>query len=588
MNTLDFARKFIRFDKSSPITGRFDDAMYPFLRKPFEVADDIRVKRLIMFKASSALGTVAGQIINLKRIICDVGDQLMVCQTDDDASTWAKTRGKEWVRSNADAMRLLSRDKYAMTNDLWLFRHKFLGITGPGINAAQSVQVRYVQTDESHLEAYPPGRLIEFEKRMGGRWDRQATHITTAPDAGKEVDTFFLEGQQDEWNFRCPKCAELIWPLWGEDSKEKYGLNIFDHTISGEVVLRCPYCLRSYLDTARSRYDLVRDGDYVAQNPSAPIETRSFRWSVFAAHWISWREMLIESRAAIAEAKLGNLKPLEDFTKKRLCKQWSAFLIDYGDGRGANDYKLGDAWECGESERFMGVDRQAGKADEGEHFWCLVAQYDREGNSRRLSYRKVQTWSQLDAIQSEFGVKSRNVYVDSGYENRSTFRECGKRCWFATRGTDETGFIHTIQNGDRKVNFDMPYSQGELQSGIIGQKQPDKQIRHRRDRVPSGWAWQFAMANPTLYGYLSALIGGSSGRYFGVASDFPNEYREHMPAFIQVIEKDKFGRDKKPIWKPVRQTHPWDCEVQCLLGAIRAGYYPLAKSAAGGDFQQQT
>ena len=103
--------------------------------------------------------------------------------------------------------------------------------------------------------------------------------------------------------------------------------------------------------------------------------------------------------------------------------------------------------------------------------------------------------------------------------------------------------------------------------------------------VPNGWAIQIAMANPTLYGYLSAMVGGSSGRYFGIATDFPIEYRENMPAFIKVIEKDKFSREKKAVWKPVRQTHPWDCEVQCLLGAIRAGYFPLAGSVNAIDLQ---
>ncbi len=361
MKTIDFARAQIRFDKSSPITGPFRDEFYPFLRAPFEAADDISCKRLVIFKASSCMGTVAGQIINLKRIVCDVGDQMIVCQTDDDAATWAKTRGKEWIRSNPDAMRLLSRDKYAMTNDLVLFRTKFLQITGPGISSAQSVQVRYCQTDESHLESYPDGRLIEFEKRMGGRWDRQGTHITTAPDEGREVATFYLAGQQDEWHFRCPKCSQLFWPLWGEDARQKYGTDVFRPTLES-VVCVCPHCKAEFADTARERYALNKDGDYVAQNPTAPPETRSFRWSVFAAHWISWREMLIESNSAMDAAKLGNLKPWEDYEKKRLCKIYVPRLPDFGDAKGNRDYKLGDVWQPGgETLRVLSCDPQAGE-----------------------------------------------------------------------------------------------------------------------------------------------------------------------------------------------------------------------------------
>lgn len=583
MDTLTFARRFIRFDKSSPITGDFRDEAYPFLRAPMAAADDIRVKRLVIYKASSAMGTVLGQIINLKRIVCDVGDQKMVCQTDDDGDLWSKTRGKEWVRSNEAAMRLLSRDKYSMNNNLWLFRHKFLEISGPSIAAAQSVQVRYVQTDESHLLNYPDGRLTEFEKRMGGRWDSQATHITTAPDERgetgdyREVHGFFLEGQQDYWHLRCPKCAHLIAPLWGQDARERYnGHGVFVERGSS-VHFCCPHCHFVADDNSRDRYELVKDGDYVSENPSAPIATRSFQWPVFAAHWISWGSLLAEHRAAMEAAKLGNLKPLEDWRKKRECRAWVPTLPDFGDGKGSNDYRLGDVWECGESERFMGIDRQAGKGDEGEHLWVLIVQYDRAGNSRRLAFRKVQTFTQAEALANAFGVTPPNVYCDSGYENRSTFRECGKRKWFTVRGSDETEFLHTKKiNGEMRM-ISMPYSQGELQSGIIGQK-ADKLIRQKGSRVPAGYAWQFVQANPTLYGYLSANIGGSSGRYFGIASDMPDEYRKNIPAFIMVTEPDKkTGVAKKPIWKKVREDHAWDCEVAALLGAIRAGYHPLAK-----------
>jgi len=587
MTTLDFARKHIVFNKSSPITGPFRDEFYPFLRKPLMAADDITCKRLVIYKASSCMGTVTGQIINTKRIVCDVGDQKMVCQSDDDAALWAKTRGKEWVRANKDAMRLVSRDKYAITNDLMIFRHKFLEISGPGITSAQSVQVRYLQTDESHLEAFPDGRLIEFEKRMGGRWDRQGTHITTAPDEGREVDTFFLAGQQDEWHFRCPKCAELFWPLWAEDAKEKYGAEVF--VINGDSIsCVCPHCHESFQDTARERYALVKDGDYVAQNPTASTETRSFRWSVFAAHWISWREMLIESAAAMEAAKLGNLKPLEDFHKKRLCKSWKPFLPNFGGDKGVNDYKLGDPWKDGEeTRRFIGADFQAGSGSEGAHIHALCVEYDRQGNSRRIDYRRLDTFAQLHEMAVTLNVqeaktdgaingKDSFVIVDSGHENRLVYRECSKYGWYAYRGSDLEQY-HTMMQGGRQISFAMPYSIPKPESGIVGEKQPDRLRGISKGALPEGWAFVIVGDNNTLYGYLSALIGGSSGRYFGIASDMPEIYVANMPAFIAITETDKKTNKPKPIaWRKVRKDHFWDCEVMALALAMKHGFFPLA------------
>jgi hypothetical protein len=535
------------------------------------------------------MGTVTGQIINTKRIVCDVGDQKMVCQSDDDAALWAKTRGKEWVRANKDAMRLVSRDKYAITNDLMIFRHKFLEISGPGITSAQSVQVRYLQTDESHLEAFPDGRLIEFEKRMGGRWDRQGTHITTAPDEGREVDTFFLAGQQDEWHFRCPKCTELFWPLWAEDAKDKYGAEVF--VINGDSIsCVCPHCHESFQDTARERYALVKDGDYVAQNPTASPETRSFRWSVFAAHWISWREMLIESQAAMEAAKLGNLKPLEDFHKKRLCKSWKPFLPNFGGDKGVNDYKLGDPWKDGEeTRRFIGADFQAGSGSEGAHIHALCVEYDRQGNSRRIDYRRLDTFAQLHEMAVTLNVqeaktdgaingKDSFVIVDSGHENRLVYRECSKYGWYAYRGSDLEQY-HTMMQGGRQINFAMPYSIPKPESGIVGEKQPDRLRGISKGALPEGWAFVIVGDNNTLYGYLSALIGGSSGRYFGIASDMPEIYVANMPAFIAITETDKKTNKPKPIaWRKVRKDHLWDCEIQSLALAMKHGCFPLAIS----------
>lgn len=584
MKTVDFAKQYVKFNRSSPISGAFNLSFYPFLEKPLNAADDISCKRLVIYKASSCLGTVLGQIINSKRIVCDVGDQKMVCQSDDDAELWTKTRGKEWLRSIPDAMRLLSRDKYAITNNLWLFRHKFLELSGPGINSAQSVQVRYLQSDESHLEAFEPGRLIEFEKRMGARWDRQATHITTAPDSGKEIDTFFLAGQQDEWHFRCPHCNYLVWPLWGKQDRYN-GEQVFYRDDDGAVFFLCPNCNHYIVDTARGRYDLATGGDYVAQNPNALPETRSFRWNVFAAHWIPWRETAIEHKAAIEEAKLGNLKPLEDVTKKRFCMQWTPHLPDFGDERGTSNYKIGDVWVTDDSVRILSADFQAGKGSEGAHLWNLVTQWDRGGNSRRLEYRRVDTFSQMEATQHEFGVENKNVYCDSGYENRLVFRECGKRKWYCTRGSERDEIQQTIthvKNGEHwrllpnPITHPMPFSDPEPQSGIIGEQQPSRLKGVNFGRLPEGWAYCIVLANPTLYGYLCALVGGSSGRYFGIASDFPVEYVSNMPAFIPTIIKDKMSREKV-LYKKIREDHAWDCEILGLVGAVRAGYYPIGR-----------
>jgi hypothetical protein len=72
-------------------------------------------------------------------------------------------------------------------------------------------------------------------------------------------------------------------------------------------------------------------------------------------------------------------------------------------------------------------------------------------------------------------------------------------------------------------------------------------------------------------------LNGTSGRYFGIASDMPEIYVKNMPAFMPVLEPDKkTGVAKKLIWKKVRADHYWDLETMALVVAIREGFFPLA------------
>lgn len=593
MKTRDFAAKFIRFDKTSPVTGNFRLELYPFLGKPLDAADDIRIKRLVILKASSCLGTVLGQIINAKRIACDVGDQIMVCQTDDDASKWTKTRGKEWLESINDVERLVKNDKYAKTNDLWLFRHKFLKISGPGITAAQSDQVRYVQTDESHLETYSPGRLVEWEKRMGARWDRQSTHITTAADEGKEIDGFYYVTDQNEWHHRCPKCNKLFWPLWQEASKAHYnGEEVFiwrehqsETATLDSIQEKCPHCDHIGQDTSRDRFAWQRDADYVAMNPGAPIETSGYRWSAFgAAHWMPLREFLAEFLAArTAVLEFSNLKPHEDFVKKRECRSYRPVLPDYGQEHGSLNYSLADSWGILDTTRILTADYQAGKKAEGSHLWALCTEWDTQGNSRRVAFRKFDTWAQLRQFQLDCGVDSRNVYIDCGYDDRTVFSQCSLYHWYAVQGSSLQQY-HTIKVPGETVlgrlqQVPMPYSQAERANGNVGARQPAKLRSQLRGGLPPGWCLKIVMGNDRLYGYLHALQAGATGRYFGIARDMPDTYTEGFPAFIPVVQRNKQTNVESVIWRKVKPIdHPWDCEVMALMGAMRASCYPLKET----------
>ncbi len=609
MKALDFARRYIRFERTSLVSGPFYLPKYPMLGEPLAELDNLDTQTLTIFKASGCMGTVFLQIAMAKRILCDVGDMYFVAQTDDDAKSWTVERGAEFILTIPDILRLRHSDKYWQTQGRWMFRHKWLIITGPGKSARQSRQVRYVFTDESHLEdSFEDGALKEFDdRRQSAGWMGASVHATTAADSGREVDILYYQGRQNEWHWRCIACKKEFWPLWrsvtssSADVVKLYGRQIFHWKEDGtmdekldSIRAECPHCGTVYCDTPNDRARLAQGGCYVPQNPNASRGINSFRWSVFAAPWLEWRATLAKYLDALEAAKLGDLAMLENFSKKQLCQSWTPTLPDFGDGIKSQGYKMGDVWEVEDSIKILTADFQAGKSGEGSHIWALVTQWDRMGNSRRLAYRKLLTWPQLHAMAEEFGVqegqftrfwpghpqyvkgRDPNVGVDSGHDNRTVFRQCSLYNWFATRGSDDKEILHTKRTQDGIIQFPMPYSQPERQSGIVGTKQPIKLRTRLSGVLPTGWALCIVMANPTLYGYLYALQKGQTGRTFGIADDFPEEYTSIYQAFIPFIDYAKGTNVGRQKWRKIRPEHPWDCEIQALMLAIRAGYFPMA------------
>jgi hypothetical protein len=585
MNTLDFAAKHIHFHESSDITGPFKIDFYPFLRKPMEASDDISCRRLIVYKASSCMGSVLGEIINTKRVLCDVGNQIMVCQTDEKADQWSKTRGKKWLRAIKDIERLISDDKYAVTNSLWLFRHKWLLISGPGINNAQSDQCRYLQTDESHLEAYGPGCLVEWEKRMGGKWNRQATHITTAPDADKEIDTFFIAGNQNEWHWRCPKCTQLVWPLWGDDSKQHYNGHAVLASHADAMLFVCPHCEHSAPDTARSRYELVRYGDYIAKNPTASPETQSFRWNAWgAAHWMSWQQHHIEYKSSLEAAKLGNLKPLEDFTKKRKCMAWTPIIPDFGDTQRSN-FKTGDVWITSEDKRrFASFDFQEGHGATGVHWWGQVDEFLLNGDSRRIDFRRLESWADCRAFQLHHNAESSDTFCDAGHRDKEVFAKCAEWKWYALISDDADEFNHSITvNGQKKLVPNPYFTQTKLQDSMAGKinKQAKKNgvtIRNGA-HLPAGWCYSRTWSKPNIGYMLLRLKDGRLGMEYGIPSDLSEEYMSQLNSYMETIQVNKNTGRRHRILKQIRESdHAFATSSQCLLGAIIRGFFPVANS----------
>ncbi len=577
MNALDFAHQKIIFSESSPITGRFDIAKYRMLEKPLLALSDIHIKRMVWYKASSALGTVALQIA-LAYWLDQTPHSIQVSmQSDDDADEWSKTRGKKFILSIPSIRDTLSADKHAVTNALWQWPHRFLKITGPGENAQQAKQVTYLATDESHVEAFKEGALASFEERMSKRWNRMGLHVTTAADEGKEADRFYYLGGQNEFHLRCPKCAELVWPLWEDDSKNYYngGRGVVLQDGYDEIVFQCPHCQWRYADTSRERYALHEHGDYVAMNPSHLAENESYRWNCFAAHWIPWSEQLNKYREALHAARMGNLQPHENFVKKRLCQSYRPEIPDLGDTVGESDYKVGDVWAVEEKLRVCAFDVQ--DAD-GFHLWGQVDEFAKDGASRRVDYARITSWENARAFQLSHGVKDADTYCDAGHRQREVFGKCAQWKWYALLSTDDSEFTHflTDPKTHEKIGIKLPYSMAQLEDSMSGKS--GERVVIRKGAVPPGFCLSRRWSKPVIGGYLMSAKAGKS-HYYGIAKDLNPDFTAQLNSYTYASERNKKTGALVMFLKQIKtQDHAFACSSMCIVGALIRGFFPLSET----------
>lgn len=580
MDAIAWANKYVVFEKSSPVTGAFNLHKYPFLASPLRALDDISKKQIVVYKASSALGTVFLQIATAYRLDRRPGDMLIVAQSDDDANDFSKTRVRPFVERLEPLMSMLKKDKYAITNDMLQWPHQFAIISGPGVNSQNSKQVRYVHTDESHL--WKSGALAAFEKRMGGRWDRSGLHVSTAADEGADIDALYHEGAQNEWHHRCPSCNELVWLQWREASKKHYGAEVFrwrecedERQSLDSITLVCPHCKAEHADTPRSRFALCEHGDYIPMNPAHEPAKESFRWNVFAAHWIAWRDILAEHFQAMKAARIGDLSKHADFVKKRECRSYVPEIPDLGESVEGRDYRLADVWGIEDTVRIAAFDVQdAG----GLHFWGQVDEFARDGSSRRVAFARLSSWEACREFAVSHGVHPHNTFVDYGFRDREVFARCAEWEWYALASTDDSEYTHYRTLPDKtKMGFTRPYSPTQEQDSMSGRKKLEI-VRARANALPAGFCYSRLWSKPVLAGILYRLKAGKSisGRYYGIALDISGDYVSQLHSYVPTTTRNKITGGLKMFWKKCKKDdHSFATSSMCLVGAMVSGHFPM-------------
>lgn len=598
-NALEYARRFISFWQDSPISGRFDDAKYPFVREPLLSMSNIRAKTTVLYGPVQSLKSVILQIGTCYVVDYLRASALFIAQTDDDAKEFAEIKlnpmmDRVWAIKNT-----LRNQKYAQTLMKWLWANHSLLISGPSESAQQSKSARFVITDEAHLWSRDqPGAMDAFDDRHSSFWNGHSFHGTTAGDVGSDIDKRYYMGRQNEWHMRCVHCNGMIWPLFEDASKKEYnGHRVFqwredesETALIDSIHMVCPHCDKQILDTPHNRIEMDDGAKYIAKNPGADETIDSFRFNSFAPRWKSWRELFKIYLAAIQSAKLGNFEPFWNWKKKQLVES-NDYEIPMLGTSNASNFTLADIVEDASKYRVVSFDAQQGAGDEGRHFWGGCLECDPEGNVRVIAWQKcvtrgdclafVERYKPSQIVMNGKQTSVRDVAIDFGDDQDRTIRGmCAALKWLALKSGDEESFSHTIFPTDRRqkpYTIQLPYSERYIESSLAGKQKGELQIK-RGQPLPEGCAIAQQWSKPAIYSIAYRLINGLvPGRKFEVPRDIDAQFQEGIHAYRPGFITDKQTRTtRKEIWIKSKQfDHPFVVVAQCMLQLITAGKYKL-------------
>jgi hypothetical protein len=386
-----------------------------------------------------------------------------------------------------------------------------------------------------------------------------------------------------EWQWQCPQCKKRQPFTWSKQLPGEAGYvgfnwdsilmpdgstNITDS--SATTWLECEYCRAKINDTPQERRTLNDTGEYILIKSDGDPSVVTFMAPCFVNPNISFASKAAEYMVAKRSKKNTGLDELlEIFYEQSLGKFYKREEMDDPFKILITDY---DKDVSPDFIYTMGVDVQ----ETGNVKYYVVRAWNKNGNeSRRIDFGICRSWDELEAIRVKYKIFRPSVHVDSGDGNRTQeiYQECVLHGEEIQVNKQNIYTCWTPTKGDQKVNY-------KHQDNIVRLYSP---ISPQDAGFPYGHKLKGRQAPLILfsnYGVKTILSNLRDNLIEGVKwlNDLPDtEYDKQMfsERLVDVVDK-KSGQLVKR-WIASGDNHFYDCEVLCLLGAIRAKAFSSIK-----------
>jgi len=562
----DWARRHVQLPESYATPGPFNVRLSPWLVPIFDALQNPLVRRVHFRKAVQIGGTLVADVWLPWIIANDPGPISWTMQTDEMVEKHAKTRLWPLLERCRPVAALLPKPGPHRTTTEIFFGGFFVSLNAANLSTQQSQSIRYKINDElwlprwQEIYGHAVARVSKFEEVGRSKIYNASQAPVMDAETGNVEDTSFRSGDQGEWHAECPGCRKILPVAFEVLHNEQRGGVIWDRAARrddetwdvGRAVetcrFRCIACGHESADSDATRAGWAKTGRFVAMNPAAPREVRSFRLEAIVTRPM---RLLVEEflQAENQLVRTGDEQAKIEFRTKRQALPWivekkavNVLLKDSG-------YKLAD-YAQGESIpdeaiRFLAIDRQQ------DHFWCEVGAFSTAQGPRyrQLWFGRIDTRDQLRALQERFKVSSACVAQDRGYRPADVDRDCAEFGWRSMRGYGRRTWTMRDEATGQMVNF--PFS--------------DPQVSDYRGGDVYFYNWSGDYFKDTL---ASALEGKGDLRW-ELPSDVNPLYLEHIKGEAKVEVRTGVWE-----WREVRSNapnHGLDTSAMLLCMATIAG-----------------
>ncbi len=421
----------------------------------------------------------------------DPGPMIHAAPTDPLANRFALTRLIPFLRNNKVLSKWLPQERDEITKELINCKHMPIYVTGAGSPAKlASVPAAYIMCDEvakwehrNKHEAHPAQLLKERQKTL----NRRLMVYASTPN---EEDALFWKlwkgSDMRYWHVPCPACGIMQKLEFARDTLKwehnEDGSNPPLDIVERSAYYECPHC--HYHITEQERMTMLRQGEWRADNPNAPVDTLGYHLNAFYSPFVSLGEIAKEYLKSVAVGSSG----LQNFYNSWLGIPWIAHSVRVSDKNvqqcamagfrrghlpsGVKIYYLITCYDPGQDATHWATSAIGERGAQYVVDWGSIIGVTTNPEKNFYGISAHFTSLEYDGVRPMVG------FVDSGWKTKDVYRECMRLPGrlYPTKGSQvrEKGSLNKVPQDDYGglplyVYADL-HAKNDLYAGSISQR----------------------------------------------------------------------------------------------------------------------